>query len=276
MDIFRRAKTSAWWFKGEKHGVSLIDLVQQLFAVPCMMKGKRKIKKIDINGEYAKITFKNIGKPFYFPRTIPLYSLFRVIAECFYKDDWHYYEIPETMVKKNDVVVDCGAAEGLFTFLVAPKCSKVFAIEPLSQFINSIKLSTKHFDNVAVIRCALSDKEGKGKISLNDICSSLTDETEAAEPVNITTIDELFYKKNIPINYLKADIEGYELAMLNGAVNTIRNNKPKIAITTYHKPEHAEQIAKFLRDLQVNYQIKCKGIEAYTGAPVMLHAWVVN
>ncbi|MDD5594344.1 MAG: FkbM family methyltransferase [Candidatus Margulisbacteria bacterium] len=273
-DIFRRFSTVRHWLAGSRNGVSLAELIKKTVDSPCSIKARAKIKEIVPQGEFYRIIFKGNKAPFYFPASIPLFSLYRMVAESLYPDDWHYYEIAETRVGGNDVVVDCGAAEGLFTFLTAKKCKRVYAIEPLSQFVEALKLNRSGFDNVEILQYALSDEAGEGKISKNDICSSLTDAVENVETVKIRTIDQLFFERGLPVSYLKADLEGYELKMLNGAIKTIKAFKPKIAITTYHRVEHARQIANFLEDLALGYKIKCKGIEAYSGAPVMLHAWV--
>jgi hypothetical protein len=78
------------------------------------------------------------------------------------------------------------------------------------------------------------------------------------------------------LTYLKADLEGFELAMLRGAERTISRYRPKLAITTYHRADHASEIAAFLRRVEPRYRILTKGIDAVTGSPVMLHAWVPN
>ena len=93
-------------------------------------------------------------------------------------------------------------------------------------------------------------------------------------PVQARTVDSLFADRNLPLTYIKADLEGAELRMLAGAERTIRLNKPRIAITTYHEAHHADAITAFLRRIDPAYRILTKGIEHRAGAPVMLHAWV--
>jgi hypothetical protein len=63
------------------------------------------------------------------------------------------------------------------------------------------------------------------------------------------------------------------MAMLEGARETIRRCRPKIAITTYHRPDHAAKIGRLLRSIHPDYHIVVKGIENHWGSPVMLHAW---
>jgi predicted LPLAT superfamily acyltransferase len=90
--------------------------------------------------------------------------------------------------------------------------------------------------------------------------------------VRIDTVDNLFFKRGIKIDYIKADLEGYEVEMLRGASKTIKSFSPKIAITTYHRYDHADKIVRLLKDINPKYKIKLKGLHA-NGTYVMLHAW---
>ncbi|QNF34994.1 FkbM family methyltransferase [Adhaeribacter swui] len=267
----RRIALAKHWFFTNKNGISLTELLTKVFEKTCDLKAKPYIKNITKEGEYYKVELKNVDGILYYPATIALRSLYQVITESTDKEQWHYYEIPETLISPTDVVVDCGAAEGLFSFLVAKRCFKVYAIEPLPAFVASMRLSFTHLNNVEIFQIALSDHPGTAFIDNNDISSSLNKTGNV--PVSVQTIDNLFYHKGIIINYLKADLEGYELDMLRGATNTIKQCKPKVAITTYHNATHASEIQKFLLNIHPNYHIKFKGIEERAGAPVMLHAW---
>jgi len=50
------------------------------------------------------------------------------------------------------------------------------------------------------------------------------------------------------------DIEGAEIESLKGAREQIKNNKPKLAICAYHKPDDAWQIVKTLTKLRPDYK----------------------
>jgi hypothetical protein len=101
----------------------------------------------------------------------------------------------------------------------------------------------------------------------------LTKPGKGAITIRIDTIDNLFFRQGIEINYIKADLEGYEVEMLHGASKTIESFDPKIAITTYHKTDHADKIHRFLKGINPKYKFKLKGLHA-SGSYVMLHAWV--
>ncbi|QMU28954.1 FkbM family methyltransferase [Adhaeribacter radiodurans] len=266
----RRVALAKHWFLNSKNDISFAELLSKVLEKTSDLKAKPFISEIQHeNGQY-KVDIKNIGI-LYYPDNMPIKSLYQVITESTDKEQWHYYEIPETQVAQNDVVVDCGAAEGLFSLIVAKRCAKVYAIEPLPSFNQSLKLTFAKFQNVELIACALSNKSGNAFMNDHDISSAISDTGNV--PIKIETIDNLFFNKGIEINYLKADLEGYEMDMLKGATKTIKRSRPKVAITTYHKAEHAHQIREFLLGIHPDYKIKFKGIEERAGAPVMLHAW---
>jgi len=89
----------------------------------------------------------------------------------------------------------------------------------------------------------------------------------------VETLDAASAQLSLPFNFIKADLEGAELDFLDGAAETISAHRPRIAITTYHDPTHAEEIAKRLRRINPAYRIRWKGY-ARRHYPLMLHAWV--
>jgi FkbM family methyltransferase len=244
-------------------------MMRLFFDTSYHVKTQRVVSRIEKEGPFRKVVFKN-NMIMYYPMAVPLSSLERVVCECFYNTNWHYYEVPQTRVEANDVVVDCGAAEGLFSLLVASRCKKVYAIEPLQNFYNCLQKTFAEYSNVHVLHLGVSDEEGYATISENDIASSLS---MGSGEVEVSTLDKLFFEKDIPVTYIKIDVEGFDLKVLQGAKKLIEKYKPKIAVTTYHKAEHAVQIKDFLLSIVPDYNLLTKGIYQETGSPVMLHAW---
>ncbi len=272
MILTRRFKLLIHWLAGRRNSVGFFELLRHLLAAISKTKAKPFINKIREEGDYYIIHFKTFVRPLYLPKSIGLDMLYQVTSEIFRTDDWHYYEIPETKISQEDIVVDCGAAEGLFSLSVAGRCKKVYAIEPLPEFVWALEKTFEDMPNLEIIPVALGAHVGRAYMMNEGIRTEISEE-ETNISVPLETIDTLFFKQNKPIPYIKADLEGYELEMLKGAKETIKANRPRIAITTYHKAEHAEEIKKFLTAIHADYNIKVKGIEERAGAPVMLHAW---
>lgn len=268
----RRLSVLKHWMSGKRENVGLSDLLVNLFSLTCKYKAKPKIASMMlVDGDYV-VKLRNIANPIYFPGDIPLHHLYQVISEMFY-NNWHAYEIEQTKVEPNDVVLDCGAAEGLFALRVAARCKRVYLAEPLPGWMKCLEKTFRSYDNVEIIHCALGSRNGECNISGDGLYSAIIDSGSGVK-VAINTIDSLFYSKNLPVTYLKADVEGYEMELIEGAANTISRYRPKIAITTYHKPEHYKEITAFLKKVEPNYRFLAKGIEEDAGGPVMLHAWI--
>lgn len=67
----------------------------------------------------------------------------------------------------------------------------------------------------------------------------------------IVSLDSYF--KNIKVDFLKADIESYEYDMLLGAVNILKRDKPKLAISIYHNAVDMYNILNWLNNLKLGY-----------------------
>lgn len=256
-----------------KNGLSPFSIASFLFGPVSKTKANRFIKKIESEGKYYKIILKDFPKtPLFFPKQIDLKNLYQVMAETFCLNDWHQYLVPKTNINKNDIVVDCGAAEGLFSLIAMGKCKKVYAIEPLPIFVKAMRKTFKDIKNVEILPLAVGKSPSRSFLTNSGINSSIT--AFGKNPIFVETIDNLFYKRKIKIDFIKADLEGFEIDMLKGARKTISSSNPKIAITTYHRKNHSQEISSFLRSINPNYNILTKGVEERFGNPVMLHAWV--
>lgn len=56
-------------------------------------------------------------------------------------------------------------------------------------------------------------------------------------------------------SFIKMDIEGAEIAALNGAKQTILKNHPIIAIAAYHSPDHLWKIPELILKVRNDYAI---------------------
>jgi len=272
MNLHPRSLLLFNWLFGRKYGYSLSDLFHVLLDPPSSkssIKAIKRIKKIIETGEYYAVYLKGFSDPIYYPKALGLDMFYQTIYELLFPYNAHYYEAANTNVAADDIVVDCGAAEGLFSFLVAKRCSKVFIVEPLPHFIKALKMTFQKFPNCEIIPVALGQKEDYGILKGEGSGTFLRTEGEGVR-VKVSTIDILF--KDIPVSYIKADLEGSELEMLQGAENTIKKYCPKLAITVYHSREDFDEISKYIKSINPNYNIKMRGWNFEAQRSIMLHA----
>ena len=79
---------------------------------------------------------------------------------------------------------------------------------------------------------------------------------ESSDVVETITLDDFVKKNNLErVDFIKADIEGFERNMLGGAQETLKNFAPKLALCTYHLPDDPEVMTKLIMQANPNYKI---------------------
>ncbi|MHA1492207.1 MAG: FkbM family methyltransferase [Promethearchaeota archaeon] len=150
------------------------------------------------------------------------------------------YETLETdYIKKNvkngDFVLDIGANIGYFTLILAKligKEGKVFAFEPEPNNFSllSKNVSINGYKNVILINKAVSNKNGKVKLFLNEENIGdhrIFDSNDGRQSIEVETIrlDDYFKNYNEKIKFIKMDIQGAEMDAIQGMVNLIQKSK---------------------------------------------------
>jgi FkbM family methyltransferase len=71
----------------------------------------------------------------------------------------------------------------------------------------------------------------------------------------IETVDALVASGKIPrVDFIKLDVEHAELAVIHGAAETIRTQRPRLAISCYHRPDDLATIPAAIARLGVSYR----------------------
>lgn len=163
------------------------------------------------------------GRNMYFPRGWEEHDIITYYRSVVAEQDSrspHCYKKAGYYVEAGDVVVDAGAAEGIFALDVIDKAKKIYLIEADEQWVEALQQTfRKDEDKVQIIFGFLDSSMEGDRVSL----------------------DALFEKEQI--NYIKMDIEGYEKAALSGADATLdKNRNIKCAICSYHCREDEQWI----------------------------------
>jgi FkbM family methyltransferase len=233
-------------------------------------RAQKYIVSKSLEGDFYKVIFAGHERPFYYPANCSWIDLCQTVDECFNPKNWHCYLTPETSLGPEDTVLDCGAAEGLFSFIAAEVVKKVYAIEPIPMWHRAMQKTFAPFGNVELVERGVGHKAMSVRMTDEEINSkiSLTGGVE----IQIDTIDAMFFDRGIPVTYLKADVEGFEFPAILGAEATIRKNRPKIALTVYHETNHFAEIRDFLRNIHGDYRFKTRGLAA-NGNPILFLAF---
>ena len=190
-------------------------------------------------------------------------------------DDWHQWganwekiEIDEIMnhhISNWDVALDIGAHVGIWSMRLTEKFKRVYAFEPVPKHIECWKQNMQNFTN--------EHSELENISTLNTVALGHENGTNTMIVPNTTNtgratfVEKLFIDKhNFPkiqvetktldsyefdqVDFIKIDVESYELKVLQGAENTIRKHKPIMYIEVCDPEAY-----KFMENLDIGYRI---------------------
>lgn len=212
------------------------DVHKVLFEYSDFIKNK-DIKKIEIeDGNVTMITRENEIKLLCDEsdhRMVPIEIL-----------NFKYYEKDEIdfilkLIKENNTILDIGANIGWYSLKIAKNINNVeiMAFEPIPKTFEYLKknIDLNHVSTIKTFNYGLSDEEKDILLyyypegSCNASAANLSRRKDVDKiTCKLTTIDKFAADKNISVDFIKCDVEGSELFVFNGAIKTIRKDKPII------------------------------------------------
>jgi len=120
-----------------------------------------------------------------------------------------------------------------------------------------LKKTAEYNGNIKIVPYGLSDKVSTMSFHGDKQNSGGNKFDDFGEvKLNITTIDYWVEQNSIKkVDFIKADIEGFERNMLAGASNVLKTHSPILSICTYHLPDDQEVLKKIILDANPNYII---------------------
>jgi FkbM family methyltransferase len=183
-----------------------------------------------------------------------------ISVELFLNKTWepHMHRIFEKYITKDSIVIEGGAYIGAHTLKLAYLSKYVYAFEPMPQSNNTLNSNIKlnNITNISVFGEGLSDKIGNTTFEWSEVnnpgCSGLAnnpigkpnlrnlfENQENKINVSLITIDSLNLDK---IDFIKLDIEGYEILAIRGAIETIKRCKPIITLEVWSSGDNTYDI----------------------------------
>jgi FkbM family methyltransferase len=155
-----------------------------------------------------------LGKQFYI-------NVYDTDSEWFFLDELNIINI-YWKVKEGDVVVDVGASYGVYTiYSLLLGASYVYAFEP-NKYKYKIMLENIFINNFGDKVNANMSFVGDGTIKPFNLQSTI----ETKEGLPLDSLIPITHK----IDWIKVDVEGYELEVIRGAQNIIKQHKPNLYI----------------------------------------------
>lgn len=167
--------------------------------------------------------------------------------------------------KGNEVFVDCGSFDGwtakVFLHWLDGKKGRVVSFDPArSDGVRSYKESHKLYGNCTFVEKAVYNTTGElvefGNTSGEDGSDRVIEERRGQYQVETVRLDDYF--KDQKVTFIKMDVEGSELKAIEGAFEILKRDKPKLAISIYHKKDDYYKIPKIILDAVPEYTFKIR------------------
>jgi FkbM family methyltransferase len=173
-------------------------------------------------------------------------------------------------LRKNETFVDCGAFDGdtlsLFLEKTGNSLTRAIAFEPdpvnYANLANRVSLMSHEIrQRITLYQAATGEINER---LLMDVGSGVASRVGNGDhEVESFALDALL--QDVPVSFIKMDIEGSELATLKGARNLIRTNTPILTISAYHLQDHLWNIPLLIHELNPDYSLHLR--------PHMLEGW---
>jgi FkbM family methyltransferase len=185
----------------------------------------------------------------------------------------------EMFLREDSVILDIGANIGTWTIPLAIKNRKIFSFEPMESsfyaLCGNIFLNQKE-KHIVVHRCALTDNVEQALTMTTaetiNMGGSRLSPTQNGQSCTLATLDSLTLP---PIDFIKLDVEGHEINVLRGGIQTILRDQPIIFFECWdvHSehwkgiPNTAHELMAFIRSL--GYTIQSLGCgDNYKASPL--------
>ena len=164
-------------------------------------------------------------------------------------------KILRVLIRPGDYVLDLGAHAGWYTKILSElveASGRVYSVEPVPPTFDLLAFCVRklRLNNVQLINCAVSDHSGLALMEIppygvggnNFYQAHIVGSDEPASHsqtfrVARQSVDALFLGLARPVAFIKADVEGHELAVITGARGVIRRSRPALFLEVTSDPD---------------------------------------
>jgi len=161
------------------------------------------------------------------------------------------------IIRPSSVAIDIGGNRGIYSYYISKLCKRIEIFEPNPTCFNILESWASTNEGINVHNLALSSQESISKLFIpididgveHDSSGSIQKNTSANsrfEMVELQRLDAFRFEK---IDFIKIDVEGHELSVLEGAKQILKDYKPAllVEIEQRHNKQPIEEIFNFLK-----------------------------
>lgn len=170
----------------------------------------------------------------------PKFFIWRLAKKEWRKGEGELHILP-FLVDKTRNAIDIGTCWGVYTYYLSKLCPHVYSFEPNPKIYPVMKATTGK--NVTTYPYALSNQTGeavlrvpKGRKGFSNQGASLSavkvDGEHGESHITAKRLDDMQLTN---IGFIKIDVEGFEKEVLEGAIETIKRDRPTLLIEIEEK-----------------------------------------
>lgn len=196
--------------------------------------------------------------------------------------DQNGMQVLKTLEKmdENAVIIDGGGYVLDSALIFREFCShnKIISFEPVKDIYalgqKTIQLNNLH--NIVYENMALGNRNSEQAIEVREhggstLCTNKVNGDASTELCKTICLDDYVKKYNLKVGLIKTDVEGFEQQLLDGAINTIKEQKPILLISIYHNYNDFYKIKPWLESLNLGYKFNFfKGCDGHPSAEILL------
>lgn len=138
------------------------------------------------------------------------------------------------IVKEGDVVLDLGANIGYYALMesrLVGRDGTVYAVEPspVNYQVLRENIELNGYNNIQTFNLAMGETVGKAEMFISDrsnwsrlVDKDLDDSINETITVDVSTVDDFIKDRPMP-NFIRMDVEGYEIKILRGMKEWLKN-----------------------------------------------------
>jgi len=171
---------------------------------------------------------------------------------------WQYFDL--FTPQKNEIFLDGGSMDGATVKGFIKWChgeyKEIYAFEPNPHMVSICQKNLENYSEKKAyfFPCALWKQEDVLRFhATEDSKWDARISSDGSKTVLATSIDLAL--PEVAFTFIKLDVEGCELEVLEGAEKCIRSFRPKLAVSVYHNSKDILHISKYLLSLIPDYRL---------------------
>lgn len=166
-----------------------------------------------------------------------------------------YFENFLHLQSTGESFIDVGGYNGFNSLEFIKRCpgyNSVHIFEPEKTNSELCRAALAYHPNTHCYQLGLSDKKQTLKFEPQGSGSTISE--SGTVTIDVDRLDDVIDANATP-SLIKMDIEGAELSAIEGAVNTIKNHHPRLAICVYHRAGDFWRIPQKILSIRNDYEI---------------------